>query len=734
MAEDANNVSANDMKQPENIEDGSREAESAIQLDIPEPGDVQDPEPKVQPTEKVEQSEKVGFDPPKSSDAVQEVASKIEDCESPEEVKESDMKMEIVEEQKESNVAETFGNDHSDVSKKKEMKSRRESNEDLSDLSDAQDEMEVEEEVVEAKEEEEIVASRDDELPVSKADAEPMVIEPIAFKRPNDKPRAISPKEHLAILEDPSNIPSMKIHTAESLHIKRLSNLDYDLDDILYCGHLGKKRDLMLGWPVRLFVLLKCGRLMYYKNNKKRCEINFFASRADFEVRGPQYFSITHQGKTWNLFCANVQRIKEWRTAFDTLTQIEEEKEERRRSIAESPSIIQNLDQFTKTNLDVQEDGGFGEAQSLDDEVERPSHICLSADDYQVKIPREAKSIIGLLDTALGADINLESLECSQASPWALDIIKTYVDWRLGTELNPIQMKVSAPVRDLLISDKFEVQLLNKIQAIEQIFELARSAEYLQIDVLLDSIYKYVVICLADGSEKEIENFLFSGHWRKPWYVTVENAVTPDIDEMEYGLDIEEDGHKIMLVPGGDESRKDGSKMKMCKYEGSIAKSLAQIQSDEFVLYAPFAKLPSHCWLKIAETSCVNRNFCITWKQAALSEYIVNFGPEERTIRVPQIDADSLNHVCRYLRHHNGKQPAEIAKPIRSIKMEKIVEDGWDATFINSFAKKDLFKLTLAANCMSITSLLHLTCAKVATMIKGKSPEEIKQILGEAEE
>jgi len=34
---------------------------------------------------------------------------------------------------------------------------------------------------------------------------------------------------------------------------------------------------------------------------------------------------------------------------------------------------------------------------------------------------------------------------------------------------------------------------------------------------------------------------------------------------------------------------------------------------------------------------------------------------------------------------------------------------------------------------MDCKSLLHLGCAKVATMIKGKSPEEIKQILGEEE-
>jgi S-phase kinase-associated protein 1 len=38
--------------------------------------------------------------------------------------------------------------------------------------------------------------------------------------------------------------------------------------------------------------------------------------------------------------------------------------------------------------------------------------------------------------------------------------------------------------------------------------------------------------------------------------------------------------------------------------------------------------------------------------------------------------------------------------------------------------------LLLAANYLDIKSLIELCCAKVATMIKGKSPEEIRQQFG----
>merc|ERR1719473_847480 len=102
-------------------------------------------------------------------------------------------------------------------------------------------------------------------------------------------------------------------------------------------------------------------------------------------------------------------------------------------------------------------------------------------------------------------------------------------------------------------------------------------------------------------------------------------------------------------------------------------------------------------------------------------------------IPIKQVQKDTLALVLKYLEHHKGTSPAEIAKPIRSVEMKKIV-DSWDADFIDKLGKKDLFELILAANYMDIKSLLHLGCAKVATMIKGKSPEEIKQILGEEKE
>jgi len=129
--------------------------------------------------------------------------------------------------------------------------------------------------------------------------------------------------------------------------------------------------------------------------------------------------------------------------------------------------------------------------------------------------------------------------------------------------------------------------------------------------------------------------------------------------------------------------------------------------------------------------------FAISRKAVLMSNYVKNLIESDKTaveIPVKKVSGPILNLIVEYLKHHDGKVQAEIAKPIRSVKMEKIVEDAWDATFINKQTKKMTFKIILAANYMDIPSLLHLGCAKIATLIKGKSPEEIKKILGDDED
>jgi len=124
------------------------------------------------------------------------------------------------------------------------------------------------------------------------------------------------------------------------------------------------------------------------------------------------------------------------------------------------------------------------------------------------------------------------------------------------------------------------------------------------------------------------------------------------------------------------------------------------------------------------------KSFEISKKCAELSKFVTTIleGDADATsIEIRQVPPETLEHVITYLKHHKGKEPDPLPCPVRSIHMAQIVSDKWDATWIDAFDKKTIFEIILAANYMDIKSLLDLTCAKVASMIKGKTPEQIRK-------
>lgn len=103
---------------------------------------------------------------------------------------------------------------------------------------------------------------------------------------------------------------------------------------------------------------------------------------------------------------------------------------------------------------------------------------------------------------------------------------------------------------------------------------------------------------------------------------------------------------------------------------------------------------------------------------------------EDQYIPLPNVKAVILTHVIEFfqINFDNEKdEPRElnIPKPIQSTEMSEIVESFY-VDYINKFDQEVLFEIILAANYMDIQSLLDLSCAKVASMIKGKSPEDIR--------
>merc|ERR1719208_710997 len=79
-----------------------------------------------------------------------------------------------------------------------------------------------------------------------------------------------------------------------------------------------------------------------------------------------------------------------------------------------------------------------------------------------------------------------------------------------------------------------------------------------------------------------------------------------------------------------------------------------------------------------------------------------------KKIPIKKVRGEILELIVNYLKHHNGKKPEEIAEPIRSVKMERIVADKWDAEYINKMSKKTIFQVILGANYMDRGGANHL--------------------------
>jgi len=136
---------------------------------------------------------------------------------------------------------------------------------------------------------------------------------------------------------------------------------------------------------------------------------------------------------------------------------------------------------------------------------------------------------------------------------------------------------------------------------------------------------------------------------------------------------------------------------------------------------------PSAADGEVTLISSDGEKFQVPKKVAVLSELVRNMVEEGTAEEVPLMDvkATVLSKVIEFCKHHVDSKLPEIEKPLRSTNMIEMVP-AWDAAFVD-VDQEILFELILAANYMDIKSLLDLACAKVASMIKGKSAEQIRQ-------
>jgi len=122
------------------------------------------------------------------------------------------------------------------------------------------------------------------------------------------------------------------------------------------------------------------------------------------------------------------------------------------------------------------------------------------------------------------------------------------------------------------------------------------------------------------------------------------------------------------------------------------------------------------------------KEFPVSKKAAMMSNLIkttLEGDKDAKEVNLFHIEGPIVSKVIDYMKYHRNVPPKAIEKPLQSTNMRELV-DKWDADFVD-VDQETMFKLLLAANYMDVKSLLYLVCAKVASLMKGKTPDQIRK-------
>lgn len=108
-------------------------------------------------------------------------------------------------------------------------------------------------------------------------------------------------------------------------------------------------------------------------------------------------------------------------------------------------------------------------------------------------------------------------------------------------------------------------------------------------------------------------------------------------------------------------------------------------------------------------------------KSKVLEKYI-NEGKSE--IVLDEIKGDVLKLVVYYLNYYSDKETPTIPGVIRSNDLSQEVCE-WDFKFVNPLSYELTFNLINAGLSLELEHLHNLACAKIASFMRGKTPDEI---------
>mmetsp|Transcript_31006 Transcript_31006/g.30668 ORF Transcript_31006/g.30668 Transcript_31006/m.30668 type:complete len:166 (+) Transcript_31006:30-527(+) len=114
--------------------------------------------------------------------------------------------------------------------------------------------------------------------------------------------------------------------------------------------------------------------------------------------------------------------------------------------------------------------------------------------------------------------------------------------------------------------------------------------------------------------------------------------------------------------------------------------------------------------------------------QSQLIKSVVEDSGTEEEIPLPNVRGPILEKVIEYLCHYKDSPALEIEKPLKADAIDEALPP-WDAEFIK-LRPEIVLELLSASNYLDIKPLIDLCGAKIASMIDGKTPDEIRSIFG----
>ena len=118
----------------------------------------------------------------------------------------------------------------------------------------------------------------------------------------------------------------------------------------------------------------------------------------------------------------------------------------------------------------------------------------------------------------------------------------------------------------------------------------------------------------------------------------------------------------------------------------------------------------------------------ISLKTAFRSELIQNILKINSNIREIHLDIKIriIKQIKEYLEHYENKETKKIEKPLPSKNFKEYV-DEWDNNYMD-LDLENIIEILKGANILDIRSLMELSGTKLASIIKGKSTEQIRNI------